>query len=161
MDNNIMDATPLTKIFDAAVLLVAFAFNALVLDAEWQSLAIAVGGSFSGSIILAYFRRDVRKVEQAFKVIASAIGGLVLGTVLQKYLHIESEEYRLGLFFVSSMLALVVLRSLLSLTENNVADMLRAVLQRVFNLKVETEKVKREVRRNREHIEKLEKDKDN
>lgn len=155
-----IDTTPLTKLFDAAVLCIAFAFNALVLDADWQALAIAVGGSFSGSIMLAYFRRDARKGEQFFKVVASAIGGLVLGTVLQKYLHVEASEYRLGLFFVASMLALVVLRSLLSLTENNVSDMLRGILQRVFNLRVETEKVKREVRRNRDQIEKLENKKD-
>lgn len=144
------------KIHDAAILTVAFVFNALILDAEWQSLATAVGGSISGAVILAYFRRDSRKVEQLFKVLTSAIGGLVLGTVLQKYLNIESEEYRLGLFFGCSMLALVVLRSLLSLTENNVAELLRGGFQRVFNLRVETEKVKRRVRHNEEKIAELE-----
>lgn len=156
MQTQMIDNTPFMKIFDAAILTIAFIWNAFALDAEWQSLAIAVGGSLSGSVILAYFRRDVRKTEQLFKVIASSIGGLVLGTVLQKYLHIEAEEYRLGLFFACSMLALVVLRSLLSLTENNVAELIRGVLQRVFNLRVETEKVKKEVRRNREKIDRLE-----
>lgn len=144
------------KLHDAAILTIAFVFNAFVLDAEWQSLMVAVGGSISGAVILAYFRRDTRKAEQLFKVLASAIGGLVLGTVLQRYLHIESEEYRLGLFFATSMLSLVVLRSLLSLTENNVAELIRGVLQRVFNLRVETEKVKKRVRHNEAKIAELE-----
>ena len=144
------------KVLDAAILTVAFLFNLLAIDPEWQSLAIAVGGSFSGSVVLAYFRRDIQKAEQMFKVIASAIGGLVLGTVLQKYLHIESEEYRLCLFFASGLLSLVVLRALLSLTETNVADLLRSILQRLFNLRVETDAVKRKVARNAEKIEQLE-----
>ena len=155
MQNPIYDNSLFMKIHDAAILTIAFVFNALVLDAEWQSLAIAIGGSISGAVILAYFRRDTRRIEQMFKVLASAIGGLVLGTVLQKYLNIESEEYRLGLFFSCSMLSLIVLRSLLSLTENNVAELIRGVLQRVFNLRVETEKVKSRVRRNEEKIAEL------
>ena len=133
------------KIIDAAILTVAFIFNAFILDAEWQSLAIAIGGSLSGSVILAYFRRDSRKVEQVFKVLCSAIGGLVLGTVLQEYLQIESQGYRLGLFFMASMLALVVLKSLLSLTEKNSGEIVRGILQRVFNLQLKEEKTRRRV----------------
>lgn len=145
--NHMIDANLPTRIFDAAMLVATFLFNAVVLDADWQQLAVAVGGSLSGSIILAYFRRDHRRGEQFFKVIASAIGGLVLGTVLQKYFTIEAHEYRLGLFFACSMLALVLLRSLLSLTENNVADLLRGVLQRVFNLQLKEEKTRKRVER--------------
>lgn len=135
------------KILDAAILTVAFMFNALILDAEWESLAIAIGGSLSGSIILAYFRRDSRKVEQFFKVICSALGGLVLGTVLQEYLQIETPGYRLGLFFIASMLSLVVLKSLLSLTEKNSGEIVRGILQRVFNLQLKEEKTRRRVER--------------
>ena len=156
MQGNMVDTSILTRLFDTAVLAVFFVLNALVLDAEWERLITAVVGSISGAIILAYFRRDPNKGEQVFKVLASAIGGLVLGTVLQKYLHIESEEYKLGLFFATSMLALVILRSLLSLTENNVAEVLRGVLQRVFNLRLETEKVKKRVRHAEEKIAEIE-----
>lgn len=156
MSHQFIETNSAMKTLDAAILTLAFVYNALVLDADWQSLAVAIGGSVSGAIILAYFRREARKGEQMIKVIASAIGGLVLGAVLQKYLNIESVEYRLGLFFACSMLALVVLRSLLSLTENNVAELIRGVLQRVFNLRVETEKVKKRVRHNEEKIAELE-----
>ena len=153
--NVTIDETPFMKALDACVLFAAFLFNALFLDAEWYQLAIAVGGSASGAVMLAYFRRDTRKSEQFFKVIASSIGGLVLGSVLQEYLHIELPAYRLGLFFVCSMLSLVVLRSLLNLTENNVSDILRQILQRIFNLRVETKQVKRQVRRNADEISEL------
>ena len=155
MQSNMVDSSILTRFFDTAVLAVFFVLNALVLDAEWERLITAVVGSISGSIILAYFRRDPNRGEQVFKVLCSAIGGLVLGTVLQKYLHIEAEEYKLGLFFSTSMLALVILRSLLSLTENNVAEVMRGVLQRVFNLRIETEKTKRRVHRVEREVEEL------
>lgn len=146
--NTMLDANfSLTRIIDAAIMTATLLFNAAVLDADWQSLSVAVGGSISGSIILAYFRRVHQRGEQFFKVIASAIGGLVLGTVLQKYFTIESDEYRLGLFFACSMLALIILRSLLSLTENNVADLIRNLLQRIFNLQLKEEKTRKRVER--------------
>lgn len=158
MQNAFVDHGNFMKIHDAVILILAFIFNALIIDAAWQDLAIAVGGSVSGSVILAYFRRDNRKFELFLKVMASAIGGLVLGTVLQKYLNIESSEYKLGLFFTTSMLALVILRSLLSLADDNASELLRGLLKRVFNLRVDNEKVKRRVRRNEEKIAELEQD---
>lgn len=152
------DSSPFMKLFDAAILTIAFVFNAVVLDAEWQSLAIAIGGSLSGSVVLAYFRRDSRKMEQFFKVLCSSIGGLVLGTVLLEYFHVENPAYRLGLFFFTSMLALVVLKSLLTMTEQNASDVVRGVLQRVFNLRLEAERTKKRVRRNEKRIDQIEKE---
>lgn len=142
--NQIME--PLTsRIVDITIMLSAFLFNAILVDADLQSLGIAVAGSFSGSIILAYFRRDLSRTEMFFKVVASAIGGLILGSVLQKYLHLESSEYRLGLFFVCSMLALAVLRALLQFTERNAVELLRETLQRMLNLKTTAEKPKQRI----------------
>jgi len=140
-----MDNSLVTKLFEYGILTATFLFNALVLDADVLNLVIAILGSISGAIILAYFRRDARRGEQALKVLCSAIGGFVLGTVLQKYLHIEAPEYKLGLFFTSSMLALIVLRSVLSLTENNVADMLRNVFQRLLGRQLKEERTRRRV----------------
>ena len=143
------------KILDAAILTVAFVFNALVLDADLQSILIAVGGSISGSIILANFRRGIRVVDQMFNVICSAIGGLVLGTVLQEYLHIESPSYRLGLFFAASMLALSILSGIVNVTDRNMPAILKGIIQRLLGLQLETEKVKFRVRRNEEKIAEL------
>lgn len=159
MNNPMTDTTPVTRLFDTVILFATFAFNAIVLDADVMSILIAVGGSLSGAVMLGYFRRDARKFEQFFKVLASAIGGLVLGTVLQEYLRVDSAAYRLGLFFVCAMLALVVLRALLTLTEQNASDAIRGLLQRVFNLRIETDKVKRRSKQNTERIEVLENEK--
>lgn len=156
MHNQLIDNTPFMKILDAAILTVAFVFNAFVLDADYQSLMIAIGGSLSGSIILANFRRNLRVVDQIFNVLCSSIGGLVLGTVLQKYLHIEHQEYRLGLFFACSMLALSILSGLVNIADRNMIAILKGIIQRLLGLQLETEKVKKEVRRNREKIERLE-----
>ena len=135
-----MDTTPLSRFFEATLLFVTFVYTSMLLNVDWPSLAIAIGGAFAGAFVLGYFRRDSRKFEQLFKVLASAIGGLVLGTVLQKYLNIESPEYSLGLFFISSMLALAVLRSLLSVTERNAAEVVRNILQRALQLQTKEER---------------------
>lgn len=147
-----MDTTPLSRFFEASLLFVTFIYTSVLIDAEWRALAIAVGGSVAGAIMFGYFRRDSQKIEQFFKVVASAIGGLVLGTVLQTYFNIENESYRLGLFFACSLLALVVLRSLLSLTENNVADALKNIFQRVFNLQLKEERTRKRVEKLEEKI---------
>lgn len=143
MQSNMMDTFSLTRLVDAVILTAAFAFNAVVLDASLQSILIAVGGSISGAIILAYLRQDTRVAEQFFKVACSAISGLVFGTVIIEYWQFEAPAYRLGVFFTASLLSLVVLRALLTLTENNIADVLKSALQRLFNLKTADEKKRR------------------
>ena len=143
MQNEMIDSFSLTRFIDAVILTAAFAFNAAVLDASLQAIVIAVGGSVSGAIILAYLRQDGRWLEQFFKVATSAIAGLVLGTVGIEYFVITAPAFRLGVFFTSSLLSLVVLRSLLTLTENNIADVLKSLVQRIFNLKTPEEKKRR------------------
>lgn len=143
MQNAIMDSFNLTRIIDAVLLTVAFLFNAVILDASLQSILIAVGGSVSGAIILAYLRQDARWLEQFFKVSSSAISGIVFGTVIVERWALTAPAYRLGVFFTSSLLSLVVLRALLTLTENNIADVLRSLLQRIFNLKTPAERKRR------------------
>ena len=140
-----MDTTPLSRFFEATLLFATFLYTSILIDAEWRSLMIAVGGSVAGAVMLGYFRRDARKFEQFFKVFASAIGGLILGTVLQTYFNIEQESYRLGLFSACSFISLVVLRSLLTMTENNVADALRNIVQRLTGLQTKEERTRRRV----------------
>lgn len=128
------------KAIDAVILIAAFVFNALVLDVNWQFVAVAVAGAFSGSIVLAYFRRDPRKSEQVFKVLCSAISGIVLGSVAHEYMSVQSFHYDLGIFFTTGLLSLVILRALLGLTEQNSMDVLRTLLQRMFGLQTPAER---------------------
>ena len=126
------------KVFDTLILLTAFVFNTAVLGDGSHEIIVAVGGSFSGSVILAYFRRDSRKLEQLFKVAASTIGGFVLGTVSQEYFQLTNVRYQLGLFFCCGMLSLAFLRALLSITERNAAQVCKDVISRLFLVKLET-----------------------
>lgn len=160
MDNIVQHPkeTPIMKLFEITSLTLLFVFNSLILDPEWLSIAIAVGGSLSGAMILAYFRRDNTLWELFLKVFSSAIGGLVLGTVIQEYLHVEPPAYRLGLFFFSSLLALGTIGAMLSIADRNLAQVLRAVIQRLSGLKMNTEVIKQEVRVNKSKIAKLEHD---
>lgn len=148
--------TPAMKLFDAISLTLIFVFNALILDPEWLSIALAVGGSLSGAMMLAYFRRDNTFWELFLKVCSSAIGGLVLGTVLQEYLNIEPPAYKLGLFFFSSLLALGTIGAMLSIADKNLAAVLKAVLQRLSGIKLENEVIRQDVRSNRRKIENIE-----
>lgn len=149
-----MDTTPLSRLFEAVLLFATFVYTSVLIDVEWRSLAIAIGGSLAGAVMLGYFRRDARKFEQFFKVFASAIGGLILGTVLQTYFNIQNESYLLGLFSSSSLVSLVVFRSILNMTENNVADMLRNIVQRLTGLQTKEEKTRRRVERIEQKINK-------
>jgi hypothetical protein len=129
-------------VIDALILATVFVFNTLALGVDWQGVAIAIGGSFSGAVILAYFRRDPRKLEQMFKVACSSIGGLVVGTVLQEYFQVINPKYQLGLFFATSMLSLFLLRALNSVTEKNAAEVCRDIIQRLLGLQLKDERQK-------------------
>lgn len=135
-----MDTTPLSSLFEASLLFATLLYTSAIVDADFRSLIIAIGGSLAGAIMLGYFRRDSRKFEQIFKIIASAIGGLVLGTVLQTYFNIENESYRLGLFFGSSLCSLAVLRGVLNATERNATEVFKSLAQRALNLQTKDEK---------------------
>lgn len=128
------------KSVELSLLTLSLGFSSIAVNANWESLLVAIGGSFSGSIVLAYFRRDSRKVEQMFKTLCSSICGLVLGAALQEYLIIEGLRYSLLLYFFSGLLSLALLRGLLSATEQNAAMACKHLLQRIFNLQLENER---------------------
>lgn len=137
------------KAFDFTILGAAFVFNTLLLGLDWEYVAIAAGGSFSGAIILAYFRRDDRKGEQIFKTLCAAIAGIVTGAAVEEWFDLTNPKATIGLFFMSGLLSLAMLRALLNLTEKNAAEISRSMLQRIFNLKVEED---RRRKRRREHV---------
>lgn len=137
------DTSGSMKVFDALVLSAALVFNSAALGVDWQYLAVALGGSLSGAVILAYFRRDSRKLEQLFKALCAAISGLVIGAFLQEYFQIVRPQNILAVFFFTSLLSLVLLRSLLILTERNAGEILKDAIQRILNLQLKEEKERR------------------
>lgn len=137
------DTSSSLKVFDALILSAALVFNSAALGVDWQYLAVAVGGSLSGAVILAYFRRDSRKIEQVFKAICASISGMVIGAFIQEHFQIERPQNILAVFFFASLLSLVLLRSLLVITERNAGDILRDALQRLLNLQTRDERQRR------------------
>lgn len=134
------DENAAMKIFDFLLLSISLTFSSIAVNADWDNMAIAAGGSFSGSIVLAYFRRDSRKVEQMFKTLASAICGLVLGAAVQEYFVVEGIRYTLLIYFMSGLLSLAILRAVLNATEKNAAMACKHLLQRILNLQLEHER---------------------
>lgn len=147
MNNIFHNETPAMKVFDGIVLLAVFLWNTAVLGIDWHYIAVAVGGSFSGAVILAYFRRDPRKGEQAFKTLSAAVSGIIIGSAIEEYFTLESTKFIVGVFFLSGLLSLAVLRALINLTEQSAGDILKDLLQRVFNLKLPEESERRKRRR--------------
>ena len=47
-----MDTTPLSRFFEATLLFATFLYTSILIDAEWRSLMIAVGGSVAGAAAL-------------------------------------------------------------------------------------------------------------
>lgn len=117
----------------------ALVFTSVFSGIEVQVLAVAVGGSICGAAALGYFRSERNKWDTAFKVLTSMLGGFVLGAVVEEYYQIESWRYRLGLYFVASMISVVVFRTLLNFTEENIPALLQKLLQRLLGLRTEAE----------------------
>ena len=131
------------KLFDAMILTLCFAFNTLLIGVDWQFVAVAVIGSLSGSIVLAYFRRDSRRMEQGLKTLCSSISAVVIGSAIHEYMAVVSLKYDLLLFFCCGLLSLVLLRSLLVVTEKDGVQVVRSALQRVLNLQTPNERSSR------------------
>lgn len=134
-------------LLDALILSVVFIYNTAFLGLDWQYVAIAVGGSFSGAVILAYFRRDDRKAEQVFKTLCASISGIIVGAAIEEWFQMHSAKMVLIMFFLSGLLSLVMLRTLLGLTERNAAEICKDVLQRLLNLKLPDERERQKRRR--------------
>lgn len=126
--------SPIKLFLDAAVIVATFAFNAVMAQVDWPFVAIAIGGSVSGSIVLGYFRRDRRLVEQLFKMACAAISGVVMGAAIDEWLALGNVKFSLGIFFTAGFVSLAVLRATLQLTERHTLELLRDVILRLLGL---------------------------
>lgn len=117
----------------------SFILTAAGLQIDWHYIALAVGGSVSGSVILSYFRREKSRYEQVYKMLTSAIGGLIVGSAVVSYRLMEVPSYIALTYFICSMLVLIILRTFISLTETNAATLTTTLIQRVFNIKLDEE----------------------
>ena len=131
-----------SKMFNFIVPAISFALTTVGLGIDWHYVALAVGGSVSGSVILSYFRREKSRYEQVYKMLTSSIGGLIVGSAFIRYREMTEPAYIALAFFICSMLVLIILRTFISLTETNAATFTTTLIQRVFNIKLDGERPK-------------------
>lgn len=129
----------LFKMFNFLLPTMSFMLTAAGLQIDWHYIALAVGGSVSGSVILSYFRREKSRYEQVYKMLGSAIGGLIVGSAVVSYRQMAEPSYIALAYFICSMLVLIILRTFISLTETNAATLTTTLIQRVFNIKLDNE----------------------
>src|SRR5687768_9966956 len=99
------------KIFDAALVVAAFAFNTAILSPDAEAFIVAAAGSFAGAISLVYYRRETSRFEIFLKLVIATLGGFVLGSVVKEYFAVAKTSYLLGLFFLCGMTAVAICRA--------------------------------------------------
>lgn len=126
--------SPTKLLIDVALIAFTFLFNATVADVNWPFIAIAVGGSVSGSIVFGYFRRDKRFIEQLFKMACAAISGIVIGAAADEWLNTANPKFSLAVFFTAGFVSLAVLRATLQITERHTLIIMRNLILRLLGL---------------------------
>jgi len=146
---NSMDYSSLVlKMVNFIIPVFSFVLTAIGLEVDWYYVALAIGGSVSGSVMLSYFRREKSRYEQIYKMLTSAIGGLIVGSAVVTYYGMMVHPYIALTFFMCSMIVLVILRTFLSLTETNAITLTTTLIQRIFNIKLDTPEEKRRGKHN-------------
>ena len=130
------------NLLEILLLTTILSFGAVELDLSSKTVAIAILGSVSGSLVLTYFKRDSR-FEMIFKILCSSISGLFIGATIQEYSACEKVSYIGFIYFLTSLLSLIFLRAILSFSESNAHDLVKSAIQRLFNLQTPEEKEKR------------------
>lgn len=94
------------------------------------------GASLAGAIVLAYYRRELSYKELFFKIGCASILGVVCGSIITAYFSVVTTPYILGSYFFSSLLAIFLIRALLSVTEQNASGFVITVIQTLLRTRV-------------------------
>ncbi len=140
---------PTMKFFYIFTMAICFVFNTYLLEVNWDKVAIALGGAFSGSIISATIQRENSKIEQLYKILGSSISGIIIGAIFAKWRGIVEVEYLIGTYYFSGMLSLFFVRSIIKITSQNsdsvTITIFQTFIRRVFNVRPKTAKRTRRV----------------
>lgn len=123
----------LRSTLDVALIIFLYIGGVLALnmpiDYHLTDILTVAGASLAGAVVLAYYRRELSYKEIFFKVGCAAILGVVCGSVITTYFDLHALPYVLAVYFFSSLLAIFIIRGLLSVTEQNATSIVVSVLQ--------------------------------
>lgn len=125
------------KLLNLTLPAVSFVLTAVGLEIDWQYIALVAGSAFAGSLVLGYLRREKTVGQQISKIFMATIVGLIFGAALVEYRGITSPAYVGVAYFASSLLALILIRTLVSLFEANAGSLTVTLVQRIFNVKLD------------------------
>ena len=118
---------------DAALIIFLYIGGVLTLnmpiDYHLIDILTVIGASLAGAVVLVYYRRELSYKEIFFKVGCAAILGVVCGSVITTYFNLHALPYVFAVYFFSSLLAIFIIRGLLSVTEQNATNIVITVLQ--------------------------------
>ncbi len=130
---------PFMKALYLILSLSSFVLTYFGLAIDWQYVALCVGSSIAGSLVFGYVRPELTFWRQAVKGCMATIVGLIFGSAVIEWQGIEKPEY-IGLaYFSASLLALILIRTLVGLFETNAGSLTVTLIQRVFNIRLEGE----------------------
>jgi len=116
----------------------SFVLTSIGLAVDWQYIALAVGTSVCGSLVLAYIRPEKTFWRQVVKGLMATIVGLVFGSAIIENRGIETPEYVGLTYFLTSLLALIIIRALVALTEAKAGSVVVTIVQRILNVNLES-----------------------
>lgn len=120
---------PMTML-NYALPLIAFLLTTFGLGIDWQYAAVALGSSLIGSLFYGHVRRQKRFSWQIYQGLLSTLGGLVLGSfVVWKQGYVDWPPISLT-YCVSSMVSLVLMRSVLRRFSQNADAIADGILLR-------------------------------
>lgn len=122
----------LYKLFSIALLSALLFADAIFLGLDQQRLVVALISALSGSFVLTWYRQGISWSDKVIKTLSSSLGGFFIGAALNKYFGVESIEYFGSVFFLTSFLVLIFLRSLLTVAEKNATGIVTTIFQRAF-----------------------------
>ena len=125
------------KLFNFALPAIAAFLTTMGLEIDWRYVALVLGSSCAGSLIFGYIQPEKRFSYQVYKGLISTVSGLVVGSYIVHRLHYEAGAEVGFAYFISSMLSLILMRTVVSLTEKNSRTFAVTILQRIFNVKLE------------------------
>jgi hypothetical protein len=129
------DASPTAmKILNYILPTVSLWLTAVGLDVNAAYIALALAASGAGSLFLSYYRPEKTFGRMVSKMLLSTLAGLIFGTAIVQWRQVETYSFAAVVYCLVSLLALMFLKSVVGVGEQNADSITKTVLQRIFQI---------------------------